>query len=53
MWPWLASTNVAPLFYPLICTLFYDKNGNLANNHIKFLWQMKRKAADKHWSNVP
>ena len=40
------SGDVAPMFYPWLCTLFCDRNRNLANNH-RFLLQTKHKAADK------
>ena len=33
MWPLNPSGNVAPMFYPLFCTLFSVKNGNFAHNH--------------------
>ena len=32
MWPSTPSGNIAPMFYPLLCTSLCDKNGNLDHN---------------------
>ena len=38
--------NSAPMFYPCLCTLFCDKNGNFAHIY-KFSLHTKHKTADK------
>ena len=45
MWPWIPSGDVAVMFYPLRCTSFCDKNGDLVHNH-RFLLYTKHKAVD-------